>query len=120
MIPLRDVIPSRTTPGVTIALIGFNVAVYLIQLSLSERGADAFLFLFGLVPAHFSIVNVFTSMFVHGGFAHLAGNMLFLWIFGDNVEDRFGHVRFLLFYLACGIVAALSQVVLYPASDVPM
>jgi membrane associated rhomboid family serine protease len=120
MIPLRDVIPSRTTPGVTITLIAANVAVYLFQLGLTERGADAFLFLFGLVPASFSIANLFTSMFVHGGFAHLAGNMLFLWIFGDNVEDRFGHARFLGFYLVCGVVAALSQVVLYPYSDVPM
>ena len=120
MIPLRDVIPSRTTPGVTIALIAINVMVYLFQLGLSERAADAFLLLFGLVPASFSIANVFTSMFVHGGFAHLAGNMLFLWIFGDNVEDRFGHLRFLMFYLVCGLVAALSQVALYPYSEVPM
>ena len=120
MIPLRDVIPSRTTPGVTLSLIAANILIYLFQLGLSGRGQDAFLFAFGLVPASFSIATMFTSMFVHGGFAHLAGNMLFLWIFGDNVEDRFGHLRFLGFYFVCGVVAAVSQVALYPGSTVPM
>jgi membrane associated rhomboid family serine protease len=120
MIPLRDVIPSRTTPGVTITLIVLNVAVYLFQLMLSERGQDAFIIAMGVVPAYFSIVSVFTSMFVHGSFAHLGGNMLFLWIFGDNVEDRLGHGRFLAFYLMCGFVAAISQTVLDRNSLVPM
>ena len=120
MIPLRDVIPSRTTPGVTVTLIAVNVAVYLFQLMLSERGQDAFVLGFGLVPAYFSLVNVVTSMFVHGGFAHLAGNMLFLWIFGDNVEDRLGHGRFIVFYLMCGFTAAFAQAALDPESLVPM
>jgi membrane associated rhomboid family serine protease len=120
MIPIRDVIPSRTTPGVTIILIALNVLVYLFQLLLPERGQDAFIIAFGVVPAYFSIVSVFTSMFVHGGLAHLAGNMLFLWIFGDNVEDRFGHGRFLSFYLMCGAAAALAQTALDPDSIVPM
>ena len=120
MIPLRDVIPSRTTPGVTITLIALNVVVYLFQLMLTERGQEAFIYGFGLVPAYFSLVNVFTAMFVHGGFAHLAGNMLFLWIFGDNVEDRLGHGRFLLFYALCGFAAALAQTVLNADSVVPM
>lgn len=120
MIPLRDVIPSRTTPGVTIALVGLNLLVYLFQLMLSERGHDAFIHAFGVVPAYFSIVSALTSIFVHGSLAHLAGNMLFLWIFGDNVEDRLGHGRFLWFYLACGLLAAIAQVVLEPDSVVPM
>ena len=120
MIPLRDVIPSRTTPGVTVTLIAVNIAVYLFQLMLSEGGQDAFLLGFGLVPAYFSLVNVVTSMFVHGGFAHLAGNMLFLWIFGDNVEDRLGHGRFIVFYLMCGFTAAFAQAALDPESLVPM
>jgi membrane associated rhomboid family serine protease len=120
MIPLRDVIPSRTTPGVTVSLIAVNVAVYLFQLMLTDRGQDAFIVGFGLIPAYFSFVSVVTSMFVHGGLAHLAGNMLFLWIFGDNVEDRLGHGRFLFFYLLCGFVAALAQTVLNPDSLVPM
>lgn len=120
MIPIRDVIPSRTTPGVTITLIALNVLVYLFQLSLSERGQDAFITAFGVIPAYFSLFNVFTSMFVHGGLAHLAGNMLFLWIFGDNVEDRLGHRRFILFYLLSGMTAAFAQAMLEPNSLVPM
>src|SRR6185436_19377620 len=119
MIPLRDVIPSRTTPGVTVSLIAVNVAVYVFQLMLTDRGQDAFIIAFGLVPAYFSFINVVTAMFVHGGFMHLAGNMLFLWIFGDNVEDRLGHGRFILFYLACGILAALGQIAMDPTSAVP-
>ena len=120
MIPLRDVIPSRTTPGVTVTLITLNILIYVFQLMLTDRGQDAFILNFGLVPASFSIVTVFTAMFVHGGFMHLAGNLLFLWIFGDNVEDRLGHVRFVVFYFACGLVAAFSQAVLDPESLVPM
>ena len=120
MIPLRDVIPSRTTPGVTITLIVLNVFVYLFGLMLPERSRDAFIVAFGLIPAYFSLFNVLTSMFVHGGFAHLAGNMLFLWIFGDNVEDRLGHLRFVFFYVACGIAAALAQTLLQPNSLIPM
>ena len=120
MIPLRDVIPSRTTPGVTITLIVLNVLIYLFGLMLTDRGRDAFIIAFGLVPAYFSLVNVFTAMFVHGGFAHLAGNMLFLWIFGDNVEDRLGHGRFIAFYLMCGVAAAFAQTFLQPNSLVPM
>jgi membrane associated rhomboid family serine protease len=120
MIPLRDVIPSRTTPGVTITLIVVNVMVYLLQLTLSDRGQDAFLAGFGLVPAYFSLLSVLTAMFVHGGLAHLGGNMLFLWIFGDNVEDRMGHGRFIAFYVMCGFAAALAQTALNPNSLVPM
>jgi membrane associated rhomboid family serine protease len=120
MIPLRDVIPSRTTPGVTITLIVVNVVVYLFGVTLPEPSRDAFIVAFGLIPAYFSVVSVFTSMFVHGGLAHLAGNMLFLWIFGDNVEDRLGHGRFVLFYLVCGFAAALAQTLLQPNSLVPM
>ena len=120
MIPLRDIIPSRTTPGVTITLIVINVLVFLFQVSLTERGQEAFVYAFGLVPAYFSFVTVFTAMFVHGGFAHIAGNLLFLWIFGDNVEDRLGHGRFLLFYLLCGFAAAFAQTALDADSLVPM
>jgi membrane associated rhomboid family serine protease len=119
MIPLRDVIPSRTTPYVTIGLIVANVLVFLFELSLG-RGVEAFTLYFGLTPANFSWLNVFTSMFVHGGFLHIAGNMLYLWIFGDNVEDRMGHGRFLVFYLLCGVAAALAQTVTAPDSTVPM
>src|SRR5204863_2766826 len=119
MIPLRDIIPSRTTPFVTIALITVNVLVFLFELSLG-RAVDAFTLYFGLVPAAFSWVTVFTSMFLHGGFLHVAGNMLYLWIFGDNVEDRMGHGRFVVFYLLCGVAAALAQTITAPDSVVPM
>jgi len=119
LIPLRDIIPSRTTPVVTIALIALNVLVFLFELSLG-RGVEAFTFYFGLVPANFAWLNVFTSMFVHGGFLHIGGNMLYLWIFGDNVEDRMGHGRFLVFYLLCGVAAAVAQTITAPDSTVPM
>jgi membrane associated rhomboid family serine protease len=119
VIPLRDVIPSRTTPYVTVTLIGLNALAFLYELSLGEV-VDRFLLAFGLVPAFFSWVTVFTSMFLHGGFLHFGGNMLYLWIFGDNVEDRMGHGRFAVFYLLCGIVAALAQTVINPDSPVPM
>src|SRR5436853_1283543 len=119
MIPLRDIIPSRTTPVVTISLIAVNVIVFLFELSLG-RNVDQFTLYWGLVPAAFSFVSLFTSMFLHGGFLHVAGNMLYLWIFGDNVEDRMGHGRFLVFYLLCGIAAALAQTIANPDSIVPM
>jgi rhomboid family protein len=120
VIPLRDIIPSRTRPVVTVGLIVVNVLVFLLQSSLSERDDELFVATFGLVPAFFSISSIFTSMFVHAGLAHLGGNMLFLWIFGDNVEDRVGHGRFLVFYLLCGTTAALAQVGFDPGSQVPM
>ena len=119
MIPLRDIIPSRTTPVVTISIIVLNVLVFVYELSLG-RAVDAFTLYFGLVPAAFSWVTVFTSMFLHGGLLHVAGNVLYLWIFGDNVEDRMGHGRFLVFYLLCGVAAALAQTITAPDSIVPM
>jgi len=119
MIPIRDVIPSRTTPVVTIGLIVLNALVFLYQLSLGEF-VNEFILYFGLVPAAFSWVTVFTSMFLHGGLLHFGGNMLYLWIFGDNVEDRMGHGRYLTFYLLCGAAAALAQTAMNPDSVVPM
>jgi len=119
LIPLRDIFPSRTTPVVTLSLIALNVLVFVYELSLG-RGVEAFTLYYGLVPAAFSWVAVFTSMFLHGGFLHVAGNMLYLWIFGDNVEDRMGHGRFLVFYVLCGVAAALAQTITAPDSVVPM
>ena len=104
----------------TVGLIVANVLVFMLQTSLSDRDVELFVATFGLVPAFFSVSSIFTSMFVHAGLAHLAGNMLFLWIFGDNVEDRVGHGRFIVFYLVCGTAAALAQAGLDPASPVPM
>jgi membrane associated rhomboid family serine protease len=119
MIPLRDVIKSRTTPFVTYVLIAINAAVFFYQFSLGEA-AETFIKTWGLVPVTFSWTGVVTSMFMHGGLLHFGGNMLYLWIFGDNVEDRMGHPRFLAFYLLCGTAAALAQTWTDPQSFVPM
>ena len=116
VIPLRDVIPSRTTPYVTVGLIAANVLVFLRQITLHEADLEEFVLYYGLVPAAFSWIAVLTSMFLHGGFLHIGGNMLFLWIFGDNVEDRMGHGRFLVFYVLCGAAAALAQTAMSPDS----
>ena len=119
MIPLRDVIPSRTTPYVTVTLIVLNAVVFAYEFTLGKR-VQEFIDLFGLVPAEFSWPTVFTSMFLHGGLMHAGSNMLYLWIFGDNVEDRMGHGRFVAFYLLCGVAAALAQTWVSPDSLVPM
>ena len=120
MIPLRDVIPSRTTPVVTIALIALNIVVFVHELLLSPAALGHFFLTAGLVPASFSWSALVTSMFVHGGYVHIGGNLLTLWIFGDNVEDRMGHLRFLAFYLVAGSLAALGQTWADPSSTVPI
>lgn len=120
MIPIRDVIPSRTTPVITIALLVLNAAVFLMSPPLNSPAFEAVVRTWGVTPASFEWSAVFTSMFMHGGWMHLLSNMLFLWIFGDNVEDRMGHGRYLAFYLLCGIVAVGAQVLAEPLSSVPM
>lgn len=97
-----------------------NILVFLFEFSLDDYTRNAFIFQYGLVPDHFAVANIFTSMFLHAGWLHVLGNMWFLWIFGDNVEDILGHGKFLLFYLLCGTVAALAQVLMDPSSRVPM
>jgi membrane associated rhomboid family serine protease len=140
MLPLKDDIPSRTVPIVTLGLIALNLVAFLYQLSLelgdggAARGAvsaaDAFVYEFGAVPCRITgacphdfppaFVSIFTSMFLHGGWLHIAGNMLYLWIFGNNVEDTLGHGRYLIFYLACGVAAAMAQTAVGPGSPIPM
>jgi membrane associated rhomboid family serine protease len=120
MFPIADVIPSRTTPFVTIAIIALNAIVFLFELTLSEPDLELVVQSFGVVPAAFDWASAITSMFLHGGWMHFLGNMLYLWIFGDNVEDRLGHGWYLLFYLACGVAAALGQAATQPYSLVPM
>ncbi len=117
MIPLRDVIPSRTTPYVTVTIIILNALAWFYELSLPREDLPVFLQLFGVVPAAFSPPTLVSSMFLHGSWSHVIGNMWYLWIFGDNVEDRLGHGRFIVFYLLCGIVAAFGQIVHRPAVD---
>ena len=109
MIPIGDVMPSRTTPWVTIGLVAANAAVFARLLFLPDAAVNDVYLTYGLIPAQFSWPDVVTSMFVHGSGLALATNLIALWIFGDNVEDRMGHGRFLLFYLLAGVVAALVQ-----------
>jgi len=112
---------ERTVPVVTYLLIALNVLFFFVELS----GGDAFIERWSVVPRRLmsnpgaDFITVFTSMFMHGGWVHLGGNMLYLWIFGDNVEDRFGHAKFLLFYLLCGIAATFAQVFFSAGSNVP-
>ena len=120
MIPLRDVIPSRTPPVVTVTLIILNALAWFFELSMPREVLTEFLQAWGVVPAAFVPVTLVSSMFLHGGWSHVIGNMWWLWIFGDNVEDRLGHGRFVVFYLLCGAVAAFGQMVLNPNSMVPM
>lgn len=133
-LPIRDDNPHTTTPIVTWGLIGLCVAVFFWQKGLDPRAAQLAILSYGIIPADLfgtaeldpiisplpAWMTIFTSMFMHGGWMHLGGSMLYLWIFGDNVEASMGHVRFLIFYLACGLVAALAQSIGAPDSTVPM
>jgi membrane associated rhomboid family serine protease len=119
MIPLKDVIPSRTFPAVNIGLIALNSIVFLFELSIPDASMEAFLRAYGVVPGDFWWPTVLTSMFIHAGWLHFLGNMLYLWIFGDNVEDRLGHARYVLFYLFCGTAAAAAHVHMNPGSMMP-
>ena len=126
MIPLRDTIPSETTPAVTRLLILANVAVFLYQAGLGGHAGETFIRAHGLVPRRVHLDQLdtlrplLTSMFLHGGWMHLLGNMLYLHIFGDNVEDRLGHTRFLALYVVCGMAAGVAQVMINPRSALPM
>ncbi len=132
MIPIRDTVPSRSAPLATIALIAVNLLVFLHESALGPH-LQSFVFHYGMIPRRFVLwteygggpldaarfAPLFTSMFWHGGWLHLLGNMLYLWVFGDNVEDQLGHLRFLLFYLLCGLAAAAAQIAFSPYSTVP-
>src|SRR5260370_8411726 len=119
MIPLRDIIPSRTTPYIRVTIIVLNALAWLFELLMPPEVLNDFLTVYGVVPAYFSWPTLITSMFLHGSWSHVIGNMWYLWIFGDNVEDRVGHGRFIVFYLFCGIAAALGQVAMDPNSMLP-
>jgi membrane associated rhomboid family serine protease len=103
-----------------VLIIVINMLVFLYEFSLDDYSQNAFVATYGLVPEHFQLANIFTSMFLHGGWMHVLGNMWFLWIFGDNIEDILGHGKYLVFYLLCGVAAALTQVVFNLYSRVPM
>jgi membrane associated rhomboid family serine protease len=121
MIPLRSSEPHYTRPTVTLCIIAVNVAVFLYELSLgmSSYALNRFILHYGLVPDRFTFASILTSMFIHGGFLHIAGNMWFLWIFGRGVEDLIGHAKYLLLYFACGIIGAIVFVLVSLNSTVP-
>jgi len=119
MIPLRDSQPSHSTPLVTAGLIGANVLVFFYQLTLDPYTLNHLVAAYGVVPARLELSTLVTSMFLHGGWLHLIGNMWFLWIYGDNVEDILGPAKYLFFYLACGVAAALVHVAFNPDSRIP-
>jgi membrane associated rhomboid family serine protease len=126
VIPLRDTIPSRRTPIATWVIIGINVVAFLYESILSSRQLENLFMTYGLIPAAFweqgvlpSLVPLFASMFLHGGWMHLISNMLALYIFGDNIEDRLGHFRYVLFYLLGGVVASGAQLVFSRNSELP-
>jgi membrane associated rhomboid family serine protease len=132
MLPIRDTVRSHSFPAINWALIGANLAVFLYEAALSPTRFNQLIAQYGLVPARlhltdpqwvfthpFALVTLFTSMFLHGGWFHVISNMWFLYIFGDNVEDRMGSLRYLAFYLASGLVAALAQTLVLPNSQLP-
>jgi len=136
MIPLRDDQPRFTTPYMNYFLVALNTIVFLFELSIgaqSHRALDGLIYEFGIVPAHFAsglagpqhfqltgaLLSILTSMFLHGSWLHIIGNMWVLWIFGDNIEDYLGHFTYLLFYLICGLTAAITHIAMNPTSDVP-
>jgi membrane associated rhomboid family serine protease len=131
MLPLRDVNPTRTFPLVTIALIAVNVLVFIYELILGPQ-LEGFVQSWAIIPYEIThgvdlppasiqpiYLTLITAMFLHGGIVHIAGNMLFLWIFGNNIEDAMGSLRFIVFYLLCGLVAAFAQIAVGPNSDIP-
>jgi rhomboid family protein len=133
MIPLKDDNPTRTFPLITLLIIAANLSAFAYERTLSPPALERLIFSFGAVPRHFGLtlpevrlpppaawISLFTSMFLHAGYLHVGGNMLYLWIFGDNIEDAMGHLRFLVFYLICGATAGLVQVAAVPSSRVPL
>ncbi|TKS60829.1 MAG: rhomboid family intramembrane serine protease [Nitrospira sp.] len=135
MIPLHDDNPTEHTPFVTVSIIAICVVVFLYQSSLPREPGETFAFQYGAIPSvvfgHASLpdeasvaipaaLTLVTSMFLHGGWLHLLGNMLYLWIFGNNIEDVMGHAKYIVFYILCGILAALSHALTDPSSQIPM
>jgi len=133
MFPIKDDQPRYSTPYVNTFLIVLNILIFFYQWTLGPRVGEAFARIYGEVPAHLAaflsgspqytlpdvVVPFFTSMFLHGSWMHVLGNMWFLYIFGDNIEDYLGHFKYLLFYLLCGLLAMSTQVAMYPHSNVP-
>jgi membrane associated rhomboid family serine protease len=133
MFPIKDDLPRYSTPYVNTSLIVLNILIYFYQWTLGPRVGEAFARIYGEVPAHLAaflagspqytlpdvVLPFFTSLFLHGGWMHVLGNMWFLYIFGDNIEDYLGHFKYLIFYLLSGLLAMATQVAMYPHSNVP-
>jgi hypothetical protein len=127
MIPLRDENPTRTFPFVTLSIIIINVLIFIYELNLGNRLEDAIMH-FAVIPYDVThriidprvISTLFSALFFHGGFAHILGNMLYLWVFGNNIEDRLGHLRFIFFYFACGVFATIGHIVFALNSRIPL
>ncbi len=130
MIPLKDDNPTSTVPFVTFGIIAVNIIVFLYMIVLPADEGKRFILQYSVTPGKLfgggaalrpgGYYTLFTSMFMHGGFLHIAGNMLYLWVFGDNIEDMLGHAWYLVFYLACGVAAAMAHGLANPASALPM
>ncbi|HNX28395.1 MAG TPA: rhomboid family intramembrane serine protease [Syntrophomonadaceae bacterium] len=128
MIPLRDSTPGQSFPLVTVTIIAINLVIFFYISQLNEAGAQQLFYTLGLVPGYYSeyetvlldYLPFLSSMFLHGSWMHVISNMWILWLFGDNVEDHMGKLKFLLFYLLCGIIAALTHFIIYPYSNVPV
>ena len=123
LFPYKDDNPSVLYPFTTYTIIGLNVSVFLLQFYIAGNNQDlarSIIFEFGLVPNRFNVIDVITSMFLHGGIYHIVGNMWFLYIFGDNIESILGHIRFVYFYIFCGAGAAFLQFIVEPTSSIPM
>ena len=123
LFPYKDDNPRILVPYVTYCIIGINALIFVLQfnLGISDPSAEkTFIYRFGFIPADFSLITIFTSMFLHGGISHIIGNMWFLWIFGDNVESVLGHIKYAIFYILCGVIAAITQIVVNPDSQIPM
>jgi len=132
LIPIKDINPTERFAIVTLVIIILNIAVFLYELALGPQAGEMFVDAFALIPARLfsrapgpahavpAGAALFTSMFLHGGFLHIAGNMLYLWIFGNNVEDSMGRIRFIVFYFSCGIVAAYAHALANAESTMPM
>ena len=123
LFPYKDDNPRILVPYVTYCIIGINALIFVLQfnLSISDPSAEKeFIYRFGFIPADFSIITIFSSMFLHGGISHIMGNMWFLWVFGDNVEGVLGHLKYAIFYLMCGLAATISQLLINPNSTIPM
>lgn len=129
MIPYKDDNPTSATPFVTVGIIALNILVFLYEV-VSPSGMEKFVYTYGAIPNYIltfekvqpihPALTIFSAMFMHGGVFHIAGNMLYLWIFGNNIEDKVGHIRFIFFYIFCGIISAYANALTDPQSHIPM